>query len=148
MGGVMGFFIFALWVVLCIAVGVWASRKGRSGIGFFFLALVFSPLIIGLVVFALSLDKEAIERAQLREGMRKCPKCAELIKQEAVKCRYCGTELEPAGVVAPELGAMPPTGWIKMTPEEVAARKALDLKIWIGVAVAIVALFVAAYFRT
>lgn len=31
----------------------------------------------------------------LEEGMKQCPHCGEAIKQSAVKCRYCGSEIEP-----------------------------------------------------
>ena len=33
------------WLAFAAAVGAWANNKGRSGVGFFFLALLLSPLI-------------------------------------------------------------------------------------------------------
>jgi hypothetical protein len=39
-------------------------------------------------------DRATMERQKIEEeGLRKCPSCAELVKREAVVCRYCGREL-------------------------------------------------------
>ena len=44
---------FLLWVGFAIVVGVVASNKGRSGFGWFVLALLISPLLAGLIVLAM-----------------------------------------------------------------------------------------------
>lgn len=73
-----------LWVLLAIAVGILASRGfGRSGLGWFVLALVFSPLA-GLLLFLLPARR------------RPCPFCAEPIQPSAVVCRFCGRDVVAA----------------------------------------------------
>ena len=44
------------WIVFSIVAGVIAHNKGRSGIGYFFLSIILSP-IVGIVVAAL-IDKK------------------------------------------------------------------------------------------
>ena len=41
--------IVILWTILCFVVGGLANARGRSGVGFFFLSVVLSPLI-GLLI--------------------------------------------------------------------------------------------------
>lgn len=58
-----------VWFGLCIGVGVFASNKGRSGIGWFIVAFIFSPLIAG-VVLACTKDlsvTEDISRVQMEQ---------------------------------------------------------------------------------
>lgn len=41
--------LLVVWLLLCAVVGAAASSKGRSGVGFFLLSLILSPLIGGIV---------------------------------------------------------------------------------------------------
>jgi TctA family transporter len=72
--------IAIVWILLIIVVTVWASRWGRSAIFYFLLSFLLSP-IIGAVVLLISGKSE--------KNMKKCPACAEMVKVEAMVCRFC-----------------------------------------------------------
>ncbi len=82
-------YTFIIWVFLSILVGFYASTKKRTGIGWFFLSLLISPLIAFIIILVAGLS---------RSYLKKCPKCAEEVKVEAQICRFCGFEfpLSPA----------------------------------------------------
>lgn len=84
------------WVLFAVAVGVFASNRGRSGFGWFFLSLVISPLL-GLLFCAVSKNLNAPIFATIpsERTHRKCPSCAELVLPEAIICKHCGRELSP-----------------------------------------------------
>lgn len=45
--------VLVLWLALCFLVGLFANMRGRDGIGWFTVAIVISPFIAGILVFAL-----------------------------------------------------------------------------------------------
>jgi hypothetical protein len=87
-------------VIIGVIPGAIAQTKGHSFVGWwlygaalFIVALPHAPL--------LKPDARRQEWAALHGGgMRKCPACAELIKAEAVVCRYCGNRFDGAAASA------------------------------------------------
>jgi hypothetical protein len=83
----------AIWIILAIVGAIVANNKGRSGVGWFFLCLLLTPVVI-LVLLALPTLKPTGARPQARPPDRApCPWCAEEILLAARVCRFCGHEL-------------------------------------------------------
>jgi len=91
--------VFLLWFVLAIAAGVFADNRGRSGLGWFFISVVFSPLIgfILLMIFpkqgSAAFPKDEMGRAISPDTHVRCPDCKELVRRDAIKCKHCSTTL-------------------------------------------------------
>jgi hypothetical protein len=86
--------IVAVWLVLSFVAGSVAERKGLRKQTYVLLSLLLSPLVGLIIAFAASPDQAKADQQRLAGGSeRQCPFCAELVKSEAIVCRFCGREL-------------------------------------------------------
>lgn len=82
---------FILWIGFSVIPAAIASKRGRSGVGWFFLGLLISPLLATILVLAVKdLSKKL------------CDACGQQIPIPAQVCPYCKTDL--AAKLGPAFG--------------------------------------------
>lgn len=104
--------------LLSIVVAVIASGRGRSGIGFFLLSMVFTPIIA--IIVLLLMGKSGPESSSLDkvDHIYWCPSCDSTYSDynnKNVSCPSCHNELSETTVLAVD--------WRKQSPEGKTALK-------------------------
>lgn len=86
----MEFFLF--YMMFAIAAGIFASSRGRSGFGWFFISLLISPLLGFIFLLVLQNMKEK-NMMPNEDTHIKCPDCRELVLKDARVCKHCKSKL-------------------------------------------------------
>jgi hypothetical protein len=85
-----------LWIGFAIAVGVWASNRGRHGLGWFLIACAISPILAGVfLAVTKNIATEAEKPTSIEETHVRCEQCAEFVLPQAKICKHCGIALNP-----------------------------------------------------
>lgn len=86
------------WFFFSAVVGYVASQRNRSGIGWFFISVLLTPVLGAILVLILRklpgplmLDGELVTP----ETHVRCPDCRGYVRADSSVCRHCGCKLKP-----------------------------------------------------
>jgi hypothetical protein len=131
--------LLILWLILAVVVAIWAYKMGRSAVGYFFLSLLLSPVIAGVILL--------VSGRKVGEKYKKCPECAEIVKSEAKICRFCGHDFteaeyikEPNRKERTEIIYETKRGYIQK-PKERPRTKGWEVAVTIAIILIVIGLF-------
>lgn len=113
------FVLLGVLLALCRFVGHYAIRKGLRPTFYVGISLLLSP-VVGLLLVAAAKPNEEV--AKRNAGFRKCAQCAEWIREEALKCHYCGAACEPIVAAARHVAAAKATSMPAAEPQKRAVE--------------------------
>ena len=98
--GIIALVVAAFVLAFMLAIVRQASAWGRSGVLFFALCILFSPILAAIILLLIGPARavSAPATSARPEALRRCPHCAELIQPAARICRYCHSSLLPQAV--------------------------------------------------
>jgi len=91
--------VLFIWLSQAAMTSFIAKSKGRRGFVWYWLGLLL-PFVALLLVSIVN------PSAAHLAARRKCPSCAELIRDEAKVCKHCGRDVQP---IEPVVKALPTT---------------------------------------
>ena len=77
----------AIMAIVCAAI---AERKGFNAGWWLLLGVLVWPIALLAILIKPNNTQGGEQRALARGETKKCPECAESVRAEATKCRFCG----------------------------------------------------------
>ena len=99
-----------IWVICGLLAVSIASNKGQNTFSAFLVGVLLGPL--GVILVAVQKTNTAgLEQRQIASGEhKKCPRCAETVKADALVCKHCGHEFAAAAAPALDVARIVPNG--------------------------------------